>query len=256
MEERGWSALADRKGAKKFLSEFMNNRTWLEDFAWSGPCDGYNAVLALETLYFQDGGRWVTSEDDAGRRFATALALEYSTRNEEYLADFLDAYRTTYDEGRLHKYALTQPVWQWRFAIHQGQPAASCDYAPAQMRFLSRYVNMPEREYGGACWLVPYRLFNCFGESVHGPGYYAPWAAAGEWEKRRYSPIVGGVCGELSKFGSACANSHGLPSSTAGQPAHCAYTRRRINGVWEIDYAVTYPTHIQLPFWKTTSGRM
>ncbi|MBO7150844.1 MAG: hypothetical protein J6V82_03745, partial [Clostridia bacterium] len=89
MEERGWSALADRKGAKKFLSEFMNNRTWLEDFAWSGPCDGYNAVLALETLYFQDGGRWVTSEDDAGRRFATALALEYSTRNEEYLADFL-----------------------------------------------------------------------------------------------------------------------------------------------------------------------
>ncbi len=250
MEERGWSALADRKGAKKFLSEFMNNRTWLEDFAWSGPCDGYNAVLALETLYFQDGGRWVTSEDDAGRRFATALALEYSTRNEEYLADFLDAYRTTYDEGRLHKYALTQPVWQWRFAIHQGQPAASCDYAPAQMRFLSRYVNMPEREYGGACWLVPYRLFNCFGESVHGPGYYAPWAAAGEWEKRRYSPIVGGVCGELSKFGSACANSHGLPSSTAGQPAHCAYTRRRINGVWEIDYAVTYPTHIQLPFWK------
>ena len=249
IEQRGWDALGERRGSKDFIAKFLKDRSWLEDFAWSGPCDGYNAVLALETIFFNDGGKWVTDADNAGRRFATALALEYSSKSDEYLVDYLDAYRDAWEAGRLHKYSLTQPVWQWRFAIHQGQPAASCDYAPAQMRYLSRYVNMPEREYGGACWLVPYRLHNCFGESVHGPGYYAPWAAAGEWPKRRYSPLVGGVCGELSKFGSACANSHGLPSCTAGQPAHCAYTRRRINGRWEINYAVTYPTHIQLKFW-------
>ena len=248
--DRGWKELSRRRGSSKFAAAFLKDRSWLEDFAWSGPCDGYNAILALESVFFQDDGRWVKTLDCAGRRFATALALEYSSHDEAYLTDYLDAYRTTWEEGRLHRHALIQPVWQWRFAIHQGQPSASCDYAPAQQRYLSKYVNMPERKYGSACWLVPYRLFNCFGESVHGPQYYAPWEAAGEWPKRRYSPIVGGVCGELSKFGSACANSHGLPSCTAGQPVHCAYTRRRLDGQWEINYSVTYPTHIQLKFWE------
>lgn len=249
MEERGWNALADRKGSKEFLASFLKSRSWLEDFAWSGPCDAYNAVLALETLYYNDSGRWIKAEPSAGRRAATAMALEYASRDEAFLVDFFDAYRSTFEAGRLHKRALSQPVWQWRFAMQQGQPAAGSDYAPQQQRFLQRHVNMPEREYGGACWMIPYRLNNCFGESVHGPQYYAPWSAAGEWPKRRFSPIVGGVCGELSKFGSACANAHGLPSCTAGQPAHCAYTRRRINGAWEINNCVTYPTHIQLRFW-------
>ena len=250
MEERGWDALGDRKGSREFLANFLKNRSWLEDFAWSGPCDGYNAILALETLYYNDAGRWIKPESSTGRRFATAMALEYASREEAFLVDFFDAYRSTFEAGRLHKRALSQPVWQWRFAMQQGQYAAGSDYAPAQQRFLARHVNMPEREYGGACWMIPYRLHNCFGESVHGPQYYAPWAAAGEWPKRRFSPIVGGVCGELSKFGSACANAHGLPSCTAGQPGHCAYTRRRINGKWEINNCVTYPTHIQLRFWS------
>ena len=144
-------------------------------------------------------------------------------------------------------------MWQWRFAVHQGQPTAGADDAPTQQRFLDWYVNMPERDYGGACWMVPYRTYNCFGESVQGPRYYESWAAAGEWPKRRYSPIVGGVCGELSKFGSACGNAHGLPSCTAGQPGHCAYTRRLADGRWEIDYSVTYPTSMHVRFWDNAA---
>ena len=244
----GWNALMSRAGSRPFASAFFRDRAWMEDFAWSGPCAGAGAILALESLVFQDGGRW-TSGDGVGRRFATAVALEYPGRDETWLADFLDAYRSTAEAGRLHRRALAQPVWQWRFAVHQGQPTASVDDAPAQQRFLSGYVNMPEREYGGACWMVPYRTKNCFGESVQGPLYYEAWAAAGEWPKRRYSPMVGGVCGELSKFGSACGNAHGLPSCTAGQPAHCAYTRRLANGMWEIDYSVAHPTHMHVKFW-------
>ena len=244
----GWNELHTRPGAAAFASAFFRDRAWMEDFAWSGPCDGAKAVLALESLVFQDGGRWIRG-DGAGRRFATAVALEYPDRDEAWLADFLDAYRATAEAGRLHKRALSQPVWLWRFAVNQGQPTAGTDYAPAQQRLLDRYVNMPERDYGGACWMVPYRSYNCFGESVQGPRYYEAWEAAGEWPKRRYSPIVGGVCGELSKFGSACGNAHGLPSCTAGQPGHCAYTRRLAGGRWEIDYSVTYPTHMHVKFW-------
>ena len=244
----GWNALMSRSDVRPFAAAFFKDRVWMEDFAWSGPCTGAGAVLALESLVFQDGGRWI-SGDGAGRRFATAVALEYPDKDESWLADFIDAYRATADAGRLHKRALSQPVWQWRFAVHQGQPTASVDDAPTQQRFLSNYVNMPMRDYGGACWMVPYRTYNCFGESVQGPLYYESWAAAGEWPKRRYSPTVGGVCGELSKFGSACGNAHGLPSCTAGQPAHCAYTRRLADGKWEIDYSVTYPTTMHVKFW-------
>lgn len=245
----GWNVLYSRPGSKSFVAAFFKDREWMEDFAWSRPCNGEKSILALESLVFQDGGRWIKG-DGPGRRFATAVALEYPDKDEAWLADFLDAYRTTADEGRLHKRALSQPVWQWRFAVHQGQPTASVDDAPRQQRFLSKYINVPMREYGGACWMVPYRTYNCFGDSVQGPLYYESWEAAGEWPRRRYSPIIGGVCGELSKFGSACSNVHGLPSCTAGQPAHCAYTRRLPGGKWEIDYAVTYPTKMHVSFWK------
>ena len=269
--QKGWDDLVSRPGSALFVKAFMNDRAWLEDFAWSGtfpanssdgwaragdgPGDGAAAVLALESLVFQDNGRWVPFADGAfmnneGRRFMTALALNYPDKDEAWLADVLDAYRATAKAGRLHKSAYSQPVWIWRFALHQGHGTASADNMAAQQRHLDKFVNLPSREYGGACWMIQYRLSNCFGDSVHGPLYYKPWATAGEWPKRKYSQIVGGVCGELSKFGSAVSNAHGLPSTTAGQPGHCAYTRRLPSGRWEVDYSVTGHSQMHLCFWN------
>ena len=262
--QKGWNDLVSRPGSARFLKAFLNDRKWLEDFAWSGsffsregdgPGGGAGSALALESLIFQDDGKWVPFEDGAfadneGRRFMTALALNYPDKGEAWLADVLDAYRATAKAGRLHKSAYSQPVWVWRFALHQGHSSAGADNMAAQQRHLDKFVNMPCREYGGACWMVAYRSFNCFGDSVQGPLYYKPWATAGEWPKRKYSQIVGGVCGELSKFGSAVSNAHGLPSTTAGQPGHCAYTRRLPDGRWEINFNVTGHTQMHLTFWN------
>ena len=269
--EKGWGELVSRPGSSQFVKAFMADRKWLEDFAWSGtfpanssdawcaagsgPGDGARAALALESLIYQDGGRWTPFAngkyaDNAGRRFMTALAITYPDRDEAWLADVLDAYRATALAGRLHKSAYSQPVWLWRFAVHQGHGTASVDNMAAQQRHLDTFVNLPFREYGGTCWMINYRTFNCFGDSVQGPLYYKPWSTAGEWPKRRYSQIVGGVCGELSKFGSATANAHGLPATTAGQPAHCAYTRRLPDGSWRVDYSVTGHSQMHMCFWN------
>ena len=261
--ERGWNDLVSRPGSERFVKAFMNDRAWLEDFAWSGtfasggngPGDGAGSILALESLIFQDDGKWVPFEDgqfadNEGRRFMTALALVFPEKDEAWLADVLDAYRTTALAGRLHKSAYTQSVWLWRFAVHQGHATAGTDNMAAQQRHLDKFVNVPLREYGGTCWMIQYRLSNCFGDSVHGPLYYKPWATANEWPKRKYSQIVGGVCGELSKFGSATSNAHGLPSTTAGQPGHCAYTRRLPGGRWEVDYSVTGHTQMHMCMWN------
>ena len=261
--QKGWHELTSRPGSSQFVKAFMSDREWLEDFAWSGtfasgkaePGDGAKAVLALESLIYQDNGKWVPFtggrfEDNEGRRFMTALALVYPEKDEAWLADVLDAYRTTALAGRLHKTAYAQPVWLWRFAVNHGRGSSGTDNMAAQQRHLDKFVNLPSRAYGGTCWMISYRLKNCFGDSVHGPYYYKAWATAGEWPKRRYSQIVGGVCGELSKFGSATANAHGLPSTTAGQPGHCAYTRRLVDGRWEVNYSVTGHSQMHMCFWN------
>ena len=241
-----WDELRARPGSRKFMSAFFRDRGWMEDFAWSGPCDGAKSILALESLVFQDDGRWIRGGDCTGRRFATAVALEQPERDEVWLADYMDAFRATALAKRLHRHAVSQPVWQWRFAIQQSHREAHSDDPANQQRHIDKYFNVPLARYQEAHWNIPYRTYNCFGESVQTPAYYEPWIAAGEWVKRRYSPIIGGVCGELSKFGSACANAHGLSSSTAGQPAHCAYTRRRPDGRWEICNNVESPTRVHL----------
>ncbi len=261
--EEGWKKLVSRPGSERFVKAFLNDREWLEDFAWSGSFesggadagDGALSVLALESLVFQDNERWVPFADgrfadNEGRRFMTALALVFPDKEEDWYADVLDAYRATALAGRLHKSAYSQSVWLWRFAVHQGHFTAGTDNMAAQQRHLDKFVNLPMREYGGTCWMIEYRSENCLGDSVQGPWYYKPWATAGEWPKRRYSQIIGGVCGELSKFGSATSNAHGLPSMTSGQPGHCAYTRRLTDGTWEIDYSVTGHTQMHLCFWK------
>ena len=261
--ENGWNEVAARPGSAQFVKAFMSDRKWLEDFAWSGsfasggskPGDGAGAFRALESLVYQDGGKWTSYAegryaDNTGRRFMTALALVFPDKDEAWLADVLDAYRATGLAWRFHKSAYSQPVWQWRFAVQQGTPAASVDNVAAQQRHLDKFVNLPCREYGGTCWMIQYRGENCFGDSVQGPLYYKPWATAGELPKRRYSQVVGGVCGELSKFGSATANAHGIPATTAGQPGHCAYTRRLPDGRWQIDYSVTGHSQMHMAFWN------
>ncbi len=269
--QKGWQTLASRPGSSRFIKAFMDDREWLEDFAWSGtfPATSRNsmhdsgqkpgvaaaAALALEELVFQDDGRWAKFADGAyenneGRRCMTAMALNFPDKDAAWLADALDAYRSCALAGRLHKSAYTQSVWLWRFALQQGHGQAHSDNMAAQQRHLNKFVNLPSSAYGRTCWMIAYRLKNCFGDSVHGPFYYKAWATAGEWPKRRYSQIVGGVCGELSKFGSATANAHGLPATTVGQPGHCAYTRRLTNGRWELNYSVTGHSKMHLCFWN------
>ena len=237
--ERGWNELKDRPGAVQFMRDFFSNRVWMEDFVWSGRCSDWSgAILALESLCFQDDGRWIDG-DGPGRRFATASALEKPTTDEAWLADWLDAYRTTALGKRLHKSALKQDVWQWRYAVNE---IHSREDPANQHRFLDQFYNVPVKRMAGALGLVPYRLFNCFGAHIHGPHYYEQWKAAGEWPWCRYAYIVGGVCGQLSHFASRCSNAHGLPSITVGQPGHCAFTRRIPDGTWVIDNFIQPPT--------------
>ena len=56
-----------------------------------------------------------------------------------------------------------------------------------------------------------YRLNNIYGDSIHGPVYYAPFETALGDNRAHMTRYVGGVCGSLSHFGAFAALANGVP---------------------------------------------
>lgn len=106
------------------------------------------------------------------------------------------------------------------------------------MEYCLEEVSLPAQGYTGACWYSPYLLNTPFGDSIHGPLYYAPFE--GGWS----SPAamvrkVGGVCGSLSNLGASAALANGVPAVTMGEPGHCAYAVLGGEGKWQPAYSLS-----------------
>ena len=244
------AAIAKKEGGTAFLKAFFSDADWMEQFAgsgmWSlspwkgldeGPAPAAKALTALDLLVWNDRDDFTKTK--IGRNIATALALNHGGDwSEEKLVQVMECYREWAAEGTLVDDAWRHDVRQWREILGFGQNA---ELSVANLRWIHDFANLPAGQYYGLCWSCDYRLFNCFGASVHGPDYYRPWAHRWNTQELRYR--VGGVCGALSKFGSHGAASHGVRSFTAGQPGHCAYVLWDYPADrWGIAYSVTAHT--------------
>ncbi len=242
--------ISRHEGGAAFLKRFFADTAWMEQFAGSGPWGNSpwkgmdeqtalagKALEALDLLVWNDKDDFIKSK--IGRNIATALALSHGRDwDDEKLVLVMECYREWAKDGTLHEDAWKHDVREWREVLGFGQN----DYLSVEnLRWIHDFANVPDNRYYGVCWLCHYRLFNCFGASVHGSMYYRPWEHRWTTQELRYR--IGGVCGALSKFGSHAAASHGIRSFTAGQPGHCAYllwdypTDR-----WGISYSVTAHT--------------
>ena len=243
-------AIQKREGGAAFLRRFFGDIDWMEQFAGSGmwsidPWKGLKdnnecaakALLALDLLVWNDKDDFIATA--IGRNIATALALNHGIDfPDEKLVQIMECYREWAQDGTLHSDAWKHDVRQWREVLGFGQNA---ELSVENLRWIHDFANVPGQRYYGVCWLCHYRLWNCFGASVHGPMYYAPWTHRWNTQELRYR--VGGVCGALSKFGSHSAASHGIRAFTAGQPAHCAYVLwDYAAGRWGVAYSVTLHT--------------
>lgn len=239
-----------REGGAAFLKKFFSDQSWMEQFAGSGtwgirPWKGVaeenhcaaKALEALDLLVWNDKDDFIGTK--IGRNIATALALNHGVDwTDEKLVLVMECYREWAKDGTLHEDAWKHDVREWREVLCFGQNA---ELSVENLRWIHDFANVDAPRYYGLCWQCAYRLFNCFGASVHGWMYYAPWAHRWNTQELRYR--VGGVCGALSKFGSHGAAAHGIRSFTAGQPGHCAFLLWDY-GVdrWGIAYAVTAHT--------------
>ena len=245
--EKTVAEIRKREGGEKFLKSFLSDREWMEAFAGSGRPGTYfgrrdgtyaESLKALDLLVWNDADGFIGTE--IGRNIATALALDHGHDwTERKLVLVMECYREWAKDGTLHDTAWKLDTWRWREVVCMGQN----DSLPVEdLRWIHDHATLPAARYGGICWeSCSYRLFNCFGASVHGSQYYQPWQH--RWNTQELRHRVGGVCGALSKFGSQCAASHGVRSFTAGQPGHCAFMIWDFNADrWGQAYAVTSHT--------------
>ena len=218
--------IGTQEGGKAFLDKFFKDQDWMEQFAGSGICGGCKgsetanlgtSLKALDLLYWNDKGGW--GDTKLGRNFLTSLALNHGHDfTDEKLVEIAECYREWDKNGTLHSSCSNFDVRQWREVSNFGQNA---ELNVDSLRWIHDFATVPANRYSALPWECNYRLFNCFGASVHGPDYYRPWEHRWSIQELRYR--VGGVCGALSKFGSHGAEAHGIRSYTAGQPGHCAY---------------------------------
>ena len=231
------------EGGVEFARQFLTSREWLDGFLFSGPVsDPARAFSLLATIVRNDADGWF--REPLGRTVATAIALNVheKTTDERAVRLYL-AYRHLAKVGRLHRFAYKQDVREWRFVIGKVPDAAD-------ILFVADFLNYPLAKYDGACWCVPYRGRNCFGESIHGKSYFRPWDGS-DWPSLKVRQRVGAVCGGLSNFGATAANAHGIMAMTAGQPGHCAYVLRREDTKrWGIAYSISRYTGPHYLFYR------
>jgi hypothetical protein len=232
----GLAAVTGQPDGPAFLNAFLGDQAWVEEFLCNGPTNQAKALRALYLLWHNEPASFATP---LYHRLATAFALQQNGASDYNLVTDYRLYLKNHREGRLHANFDTLPLYAMRFATEGGDPA--------DIAYLSRTWELPLPRSYDVCWACAYRGFNDFGDTIQGPLYYQPW----RWQlhQQESSQRNGGVCGALSTYGSFTARVHGIPSSTAGQPGHCAHVIRGWDGVWGIAYNVDFPTDVHVNFW-------
>ncbi len=239
-------ALSSTPGAKKLFEQVTNNLDWMEQVVYSGECLRPGRAMAI--LAAIDKEHKQLAYKKMQREIATATAVEWAKSNWNFdkalaRADF---YISNWEDDRLHVEFDTVPFWQRRIICGSKGDNAYGEVESLQWQLDN--VNLPTERYAGCCWQCAYRTINLFGDSIHGPMYYNPYAEVKDNNAASRTYVVGGVCGALSHFGAFAALANGIPALTAGEPGHCAYIVFS-NNKWQPGYSLSWKRGLHWQVW-------
>ena len=225
------------EGADEFAADFTSNEPWMRALLDSGPVRDLPRSLAfLNDLW--------TTDPDVGSRIversmAAACALEIGERgrDREKMRQIYDFFIEHYLAEDLNPCFDDLATWERRFLAKGVQHGAY--NALSSQEYLLDTICWPRAAYVKACWQAPYRLNNCFGDSIHGAMYYQPFNGIFESSAEK-TLTVGAVCGGLSNVGAAAAIANGIPAFTMGEPGHCAYAVQTAPGTWSPAYSMSW----------------
>ena len=230
---------------KQFLRRFMGDTSWMGMFLASGPLgkDPARCLRILLDIWQFDPA---CTKNRHEKTIAMAVALEYGRHDwpVERARNRYAFYRDSRREQRLHPVYDNLKTWEKRWLAGHG---ISMHGGEASQRWLRDNVKLPIQRYTGACWQVPYRSYNCFGDTVQSWTYYFPFQGSFP-SFSQMTRFVGGVCGRLSGYGAAAAVANGIPATTMGEPGHCAYAVRLGRGKWTPAYSLSWKrgVHVNL----------
>ncbi|MDO5470564.1 MAG: discoidin domain-containing protein [Akkermansia sp.] len=215
------SESAAGKGGSKLMEMIGGDPEWATQIALSGECERPGMALSILKKISKDNPDMVTNR--MVRDIATATALEYakSNWNQEDAVERANFYIQSWKDDRLNSVFDELPFWQRRIVC--GCKGDNPYGSIASLKWAQDNMHLPADRYSGSCWRCDYRLNNIYGDSIHGPLYYAPFEDHMGDNREAMTYLVGGVCGSLSHFGTFAALANGVPALTAGEPGHCAF---------------------------------
>ncbi len=231
------SESAAGKGGSKLMGIIGGTPDWAWQFAFTGECVRPGIALSILKKISKDNPDMVT--DPMVRDIATATALEYakSNWNQQDAVERANFYIESWKDDRLNTVFDTLPMWQRRMVC--GCKGDNPYGSLSSLRWAQDNMRLPADRYSSSCWRCSYRLNNIYGDSIHGPLYYAPFESELGDNREAMTFHIGGVCGSLSHFGAFAALANGVPAMTAGEPAHCAYIVL-VGDTWTPAYSLSW----------------
>lgn len=225
------------KGGSKLMEMIGGDPEWASQFAFTGECVRPGMALSILKKISKDNPDMIKNR--MVRDIATATALEYAKSNwdQQDAVERANFYIQSWKDDRLNTVFDTIPFWQRRMVCGC---KGDNDYGSiASLRWAQDNMRLPADRYSSSCWRCAYRLNNIYGDSIHGPLYYAPFESELGDNREAMTHYIGGVCGSLSHFGAFAALANGVPALTAGEPGHCAYIVL-VGDTWTPAYSLSW----------------
>lgn len=221
--------LATHKDGRVVLKQVTGNLEWMENICFSGPCVAPGRALHIIAAIAKQHPDVYT--DKTVRDIATAVGIEFARYNWDFekALDRADYYITNWKADRLNVLFDTLPMYLRRIVC--GCKGDNIAGDRKSLEWALDNVHVPAERYMGSPHRCGYRLYNLFGDSIHGADYYMPWEHLYGGNHFTRSLYVGCVCGGISHFGAFAAVANGVPAMTNGEPGHCAYILW-VNGKW------------------------
>lgn len=208
---------------REFVKWQLDHPEAFEKLAFA-RASGKDTLAVLRSIWVKEG------KELAGVGFNMALgaALASSSREPEECEARYDFYKKSFAEKKLFPQFITLEPWEFGI-LFQGRESIE-ELAWAQ-EYSSRKKTFKAQNAGyAACSFIPYRMKNKQGVSVHAGGAFYDHKPVSLQIYVEY----GGVCGAVSKGAAGFVKAKGIPSYTIGQPGHCAFVWKGMDGEWKI----------------------
>ena len=218
-----WTYILHELKDREFVKWLLDHPEAFEKLAFA-RASGKDTLAVLRSIWVKEG------KELAGVGFNMALgaALASSSREPEECEARYDFYKKSFAEKKLFPQFITLEPWEFGI-LFQGRESIE-ELAWAQ-EYSSRKKTFKAQNAGyAACSFIPYRMKNKQGVSVHAGGAFYDHKPVSLQIYVEY----GGVCGAVSKGAAGFVKAKGIPSYTIGQPGHCAFVWKGMDGEWKI----------------------